>query len=110
MTGATFAGEIYGLFGLVNVADPADADGSSFGYPQLSEEFLIDANPDFIFLADTICCGQDIDTVAARPGWGELTAVQNGDVVELSDDIASRWGPRMVDFAKAIADALAAAT
>lgn len=106
LTGSTFAGEIYGLFGLTNVADGADEDGSAFGYPQLSEEYLVDADPDLIFLADTICCAQAQATVAERPGWDQLNAVRSGAVVELSDDIASRWGPRIIDFAEAIAVAL----
>ena len=89
-----------------NVADPADADGAAFGYPQLVEEVVIDADPDLVFLADTVCCAQDATTVAARPGWGTLRAVVNGNVVELDDDIASRWGPRVVEFAAAIAGAL----
>ncbi len=93
LTSSTFVGEIYDHFGLVNIADPADADG--FGYPQLSEEFIIEQDPDLIFLADTKCCGQNAETVAARPGWDQLTAVQTGRVVELDDDIASRWGPRV---------------
>ena len=94
------------MFGLENVADRADADGTSYGYPQLSDEYLVDANPDVIFLADTLCCDQNAATVAARPGWGELTAVQTDRVVELSDDIVSRWGPRLVDFIAAISDVL----
>lgn len=106
VTSTTFVGEIYSLFGLTNVADPAD-DGSAFGYPQLSDEFLVDADPDLIFLADTKCCGQTADTVGARPGWDQLGAVQAGHVIELDDDIASRWGPRIVEFAEAIAGALA---
>ena len=106
VTSGTFIGQVYGLFGLDNVADPADADGSHFGYPQLSDEYLVDADPDLIFLADTLCCGQNAETVAARPGWNQLTAVQEGRVVELSDDIVSRWGPRLVDFIAAISDAL----
>jgi iron complex transport system substrate-binding protein len=106
LTSQTFAGEVHGLFGLENIADPADEDGSSFGYPQLVEEFIIDADPDLIFLADTICCDQDATTVAARPGWAEMSAVAAGNVIELDDDIASRWGPRVVDFAGAIAVAL----
>lgn len=109
VTSSTFIGEIYGLFGLENAADPADEDGAAFGYPQLNEEYLLDADPDLVFLADTICCGQDAATVAERPGWSGMSAVQNGNVIELNDDIASRWGPRIVEFAEAIAEALAAA-
>lgn len=108
VTSGTFIGEVYGLFGLVNVADPADADGSAFGYPQLSEEYLVDADPYLIFLADTICCAQSAETVASRPGWDQLSAVRQGRVIELDDDIASRWGPRLVEFIAAISEALTA--
>ena len=108
-TSSTFVGQVYSLFGLENVADAADPDGESFGFPQLSEEFLVTADPDLIFLADTICCGQNTETVAARPGWDALSAVTNGNVIELNDDIASRWGPRLVDYVAAISDAITAA-
>ena len=104
VTSATFIGQVYGLFGLTNVADPADADGSAWGYPQLSDEYVVDADPDIIFVAQ--CCGQDAETVAARPGWDLLTAVQTGRIVELDDDIVSRWGPRLVDFIAAVSDVL----
>ena len=106
VTSATFIGHVYALFGLDNAADPADADGSAYGYPQLSDEYLVDADPDVIFLADTLCCGQSAETVAARPGWDQLTAVQTGRIVELNDDIVSRWGPRLVEFIEAISDVL----
>jgi iron complex transport system substrate-binding protein len=77
-----------------NIADPADPDG--YGFPQLTAEYIIEQNPELIYLADTKCCGQSIDTVGERPGWNTLDAVVNGAVVELDDDIASRWGPRIV--------------
>lgn len=104
VTSYTFIGRLLAPLGLNNIADPADADG--YGYPQLSSEYIIDANPDLVFLADTVCCGQDGDTVAARPGWDHLQAVTNGNIVELNDDIASRWGPRIVDFLEAVATAV----
>ena len=106
VTSSTFIGQVYGLFGLTNVADPADADGTAWGYPQLSDEYLVDADPDVIFLADTLCCGQKAEAIAARPGWDQMSAVQTGRVVELDDDIVSRWGPRLVDFIAAISDVL----
>jgi iron complex transport system substrate-binding protein len=102
VTSSTFIGEIYALAGLTNIADSADPDGAFAGYPQLSAEFLINADPDFIFLADTKCCEQNAATVAARPGFAQLSAVANNQVIELDDDIASRWGPRSVDFLKLI--------
>ncbi|HHC07994.1 MAG TPA: ABC transporter substrate-binding protein [Actinobacteria bacterium] len=104
-TSKTFIGEIYGLVGLANIADEADPDG--YGYPQLSAEYILERDPDFVFLADVKCCGQTAETVAARPGWDRLTAVQEGRVVELDDDVASRWGPRIVDLLATVAEAVA---
>ena len=104
VTSKTFIGQIYSLFGLTNIADPADQD--SGGYPQLSNEHILQSNPDVIFLADVKCCAQNADTVAARPGWNTLNAVKNGNVVTLDDDLASRWGPRVVDLARSVADAV----
>ncbi|WP_420436491.1 ABC transporter substrate-binding protein [Candidatus Poriferisodalis sp.] len=106
VTSSTFIGQVYSLFGLDNIADPADSDGSSYGYPQLSNEYIVDADPDLIFLADTLCCDQNAETVAARTGWDTLSAVGHGRVVELNDDIVSRWGPRLVEFIAAISDAV----
>lgn len=103
-TSDTFIGELYSLLGLRNIADPADKDGS--GYPQLSAEYIVKADPDLIFLSDTKCCGESAKTVAERPGWDGIAAVENGSVVELDDDVASRWGPRIVDFLQVVASAL----
>jgi iron complex transport system substrate-binding protein len=100
-TSKTFIGQLYGQLGLKNIADAADKDAS--GYPQLSAEYVVKADPDLIFLADTKCCGQSAKTVAGRDGWDQITAVKSGGVVELDDDVASRWGPRVVDFLKTVA-------
>jgi iron complex transport system substrate-binding protein len=100
-TSKTFIGQLYAQLGLDNIADEADKDGS--GYPQLSAEYVVKADPDLVFLADTKCCGQSARTVAARPGWDQVRAVEQRAVVELDDDIASRWGPRVVDFLKIVA-------
>ncbi|UGQ14091.1 ABC transporter substrate-binding protein [Yinghuangia sp. ASG 101] len=104
VTSKTFIGAVYNLFGLRNIADEADKDGS--GYPQVSAEHIVTADPDLVFLADTKCCGQSAETVATRPGWDKITAVRTGGVVPLDDDIASRWGPRVVDLVRAVAAAV----
>lgn len=101
---STFIGAIYSLFGLDNIADADDSE--SFGFPQLNAEVIIESNPDLIFLADTKCCAETAETVAARPAWDTIAAVQNGNVVEMDDDIASRWGPRIVDYIQAVAAAI----
>jgi iron complex transport system substrate-binding protein len=104
----TFIGQLYALAGLENVADAADAGGATGGYPQLSAEYLVDADPDLVFLADTKCCDQTAASFATRPGFGSLHAVTTGQVIELDDDIASRWGPRVVDLLGEIVDAVRA--
>ncbi|MEU4642741.1 ABC transporter substrate-binding protein [Micromonospora sp. NPDC023814] len=106
-TSKTFIGSLYAMAGLENIADPADADGKNGGYPQLSQEVIVKADPDFVFLADTKCCQQSAETVKARAGWAGITAVKNNQVVALDDDVASRWGPRVVDLLRAIIDAVA---
>jgi iron complex transport system substrate-binding protein len=102
VTSSTFIGEVFGAFGLENIADPADVDG--FGYPVLSVEFIIEASPDLIFY--TSCCGDTPESIGSRPGWDSITAVQDGALFELDDDLASRWGPRLVQFFEIVAGAL----
>jgi ABC-type Fe3+-hydroxamate transport system substrate-binding protein len=103
-TSKTFIGQVYGLFGLRNIADAADRQGS--GYPKLAPEYIVKADPDLIFLADTKCCGQSAKTVAARPGWRNLSAVSRQQVVPLDDDVASRWGPRLVELVRDVGTAV----
>lgn len=105
-TSATFIGQVYSLFGLENIADPADTEG--WGYPQLSVEYILESDPDIIFYGCAVWCGTSAESLAGRPGWSGLTAVRNGLLIEVDDDISSRWGPRMIEFVRLIADALAA--
>jgi ABC-type Fe3+-hydroxamate transport system substrate-binding protein len=101
----SFIGGVYQLFGLENIADGAqDASG---GYPQLSAEYVVGQAPDLVVLADTVCCDQSAETFAQRPAFDTLPAVQEGRVLEANDDIASRWGPRVADFAESVAETLA---
>ncbi len=106
VTSTTFVGDVYGLFGLESIADQASDPEQDGGYPQLSAEYIIEADPDLVFLADTDCCDVSAESVAERAGWDQLTAVQDGNIVELGDDIPSRWGPRIVDFTRMVADAI----
>jgi iron complex transport system substrate-binding protein len=103
-TSKTFIGSVYRLFGLRNIADAADSTGS--GYPQLAGEYVIASDPGLIVLADVKCCGQTRASVSGRPGWDRIKAVRSGAVVLLDDSIASRWGPRVVNFVRAVSSAL----
>jgi len=104
VTSSTFIGQLYSLAGLENIADAApDAET---GYPQLSAEYIVKADPGLIFLADTKCGTVNAEQLASRPGVSALTAVQTGMVIELADDVASRWGPRTTELFAAIVDAI----
>ena len=98
----TFVGRVYALFGLKNIADAAPGGP----YPQLSPEFIVASSPDLVVLADSVCCGQTPGTVAARPGWSGVKAVRSGSILRIDDSIASRWGPRLVNFVRAVGTAL----
>jgi iron complex transport system substrate-binding protein len=105
VTSDTFIGQVYEMFGLTNIADEAKGAGS--GYPQLSSEYIVRSDPAVVVLADGDCCGITPDDVASRPGWSDIAAVRTGSVIAVDDDIASRWGPRIVEFVRAVGDALA---
>ena len=98
----TFVGRVYALFGLKNIADAAPGGP----YPQLSPEFIVASSPDLVVLADSVCCGQTPGTVATRPGWSGVKAVRSGSILRIDDSIASRWGPRLVNFVRAVGTAL----
>lgn len=102
VTSNTFIGEIYGLAGMTSIADAAGAAGGD--YPQLAPEHILTADPDVIFFADGGVGGVVADDIAARPGWDQLTAVQEGRIVEVDPDIASRWGPRIVDHLRIVVE------
>jgi iron complex transport system substrate-binding protein len=103
VTSDTFIGLVYTEAGLENIAD-AVGDGNP--YPQLNAEFIVSADPDLIFLACTKYCGETPETVAARPGWNAMSAVVNGNVIAMDDDVASRWGPRIVDYIEQVGAAV----
>ena len=105
VTSSTFIGQIYSMAGVENIADAADGAGTS-QYPQLTQEFILESDPDIIFFADAQCCSQTVATISERPGWSELTAVRNQHVFEMNADIASRWGPRLVQFLDTVLSAL----
>ncbi|MGH9045069.1 MAG: ABC transporter substrate-binding protein [Acidimicrobiales bacterium] len=105
-TSKTFIGAMLSRFGMKDIADAA-SDASS-EYPQLSAEYVVKANPDYVFLADTVCCGQTASTFAKRPGFAALSAVRLHHVIGVNDSVASEWGPHSLEsFVTIVAAVLA---
>jgi iron complex transport system substrate-binding protein len=105
VTSTTFVGQLLSLLGLTSISDGVGLNANG-GYPQLNAEFILKANPSYIFLADTICCQTSAQSVAARPGWSTISAVSQHRILKLSDDVASRWGPRIVNLLGQVANFL----
>ncbi len=105
VTDSTFIGSLLSLLGMKSIADTAKGAAAAGGYPSLSAEFILKANPDFIVLSDTGSTGggQSAATVSARPGWSVLAAVKSKHIIMLNADIASRWGPRIVQLLQTVA-------
>ena len=74
-------------------------------YPQLSLEQVVAADPNFIILGDARY-GVSPESIAQRPGWENLSAVKNGNVLPFNDDLVSRPGPRLVDALEELAKLL----
>jgi iron complex transport system substrate-binding protein len=99
----SFIGSVYDALGAKNIADAADKDKS--GYPQLTEEAIIAADPQLVVITDQV--SYTADDVAKRPGWQNVSAVKNGNIVTVDADISSRWGPRIPQLISLIVKAMA---
>ncbi len=96
----SFIGDIYQKLNFKNVANKADI--SNLGYPKLSPELIISENPDLIVLP-----GKDnkyVEKVKLRPGWDYIEAVKKNNFLLTNNDIASRWGPRILNFASILVE------
>lgn len=97
----TFIGDLYRILGAENVA----GDGGGNPYPQLTQEAIINANPDVIVLGDE-AFGVSVDSVKARPGWDAIDAVKHDRVYGVDPDVVSRPGPRIIDALEELAQKL----
>jgi iron complex transport system substrate-binding protein len=97
---SSFVGDLYTILKAQNIAA-----GTDQAFPQLSQEAIIEADPEVIVLADT-GGGESVETVKGRPGWGSISAVRNDRIYVVDPDIVSRPGPRLVDAMQTLAEAL----
>ena len=92
-------GEIYNLLGVTNIAD-SEEDPYGSGYPALSEEMVLESNPDFIVVGHSDYLNKDL---SIRDGWNNISAVQNSRVYFLDDTLASNWGTTTLQLVEVLA-------
>jgi iron complex transport system substrate-binding protein len=89
----TFMDDAAGILRLKN------AFGDISGWAEISEEQVIERNPDYI-LTVGMQFGEGptpADEILSRPGWGDVAAVKNGAILNLTANELSRPGPRLAD-------------
>ena len=92
-------GEIYNLLGVTNIAN-SEEDPYGSGYPALTEEMVIESDPDFIVVGHSDYLNKDL---SIRDGWSDISAVQNSRVVFLDDTLASNWGTTTLQLVEVLA-------
>ena len=93
-------GEIYNALGVVNIAN-SEEDPFGSGYPALSEEMVIDSNPDYIVVGHSDYLNKDL---SIREGWGNISAVESSNVYFLDDTLASNWGTTTVQLVEELSN------
>lgn len=98
--GDTYLHEIMDIVNAENIA------AAEQGWPQMTEEAVIEKNPDVILVNYGAYVENAVDGVLSRPGWDSVTAVKEKAVYEMDADLTSRTGPRLLLGAEAIGEAV----
>ena len=96
----SFIGEIYNLLGVENVANLKE-DPFGSGYPEFSEEEVINSNPNLIVVGHSDYLNKDL---SIRAGWEEIRAVKNENVYFLNENLANNWGASTVDLINTLSE------
>jgi iron complex transport system substrate-binding protein len=86
-----------------NATNIFHANTSGGGYPQVTDEAIISANPQFVILTEDPKYGGDAAQVYKRSNWGGIDAVKNRKVYHINTDIMQRAGPRIVQGLQCVA-------
>ena len=96
----TFMDEIASMLGLKNCFDDVS------GWAEISEEQVLERNPDYI-VTISMYFGEGptpVEEIMGREAWQNVSAVANGNILNLDDDSLSRPCPRLLDGARALAE------
>ncbi len=98
--GGSFGDELAQDASAVNIFHNSTSNG---GYPQVTDEAVISANPHYIILTEDPAYGGDPNVVYKRPNWSSITAVKNHRVYRVNANITQRPGPRLVEGLRCVA-------
>ncbi len=98
--GGSFGDELAQDAGAANIFHNSTSNG---GYPQVTDEAVIAANPQYIILTEDPAYGGNASAVYKRPNWSNIAAVKNRKVFHINVDIMQRPGPRIVEGLRCVA-------
>ena len=98
--GGSFGDELLQDANAINIFH---ADTSNQGYPQVTDEAIISANPQIVILTEIPQFGGDVNTVYKRPNWEDIAAIKMHHVYRLNADITQRPDPRLVEGLRCLA-------
>jgi len=76
---------------------------SGGGFPQVTDEAIISANPRYIILTEDPAYGGDVNAVYKRSNWGSIDALKLHQVYRINSNIIGRPGPRLVQGLECLA-------
>ena len=71
------------------------------GYPELTEESILKANPDYIVVGHTDYLNKDL---SLRPGWEKIKAIEHSNIVFLNENLANNWGTTTVELVEILSN------
>jgi iron complex transport system substrate-binding protein len=94
----SFGDDLIALAGGINIAENTSSE-----YPMLTSEFVIAQDPEVIVYTVGYMTTTTADEISSRPGWDVITAVSEGNIHSMDDNLLSRYGPRIVDGLEGLA-------
>ena len=86
-----------------NAQDIFHSNTSGGGFPQVTDEAVISANPQYIILTEDPLYGGNVAAVYKRPNWSGIAALQNKHVYRVNPNVVGRPGPRLVEGLQCLA-------
>ena len=86
-----------------NALDIFHDNTSGGGFPQVTDEAVISANPQFIILTEDPQYGGNVNAVYTRPNWGGIEALKLHQVYRINPNVLGRPGPRLVEGLQCLA-------